>query len=66
MAKATQKQVRYALFLLSKKGYSTRFMDKRFKTLGATMRERSGRVEDWLSGLNIARISGVIDTLKTS
>ena len=64
MAKATEKQVRYALFLLRKKGYSIRYMDSRFKRLGASMRERSGLVEDWLAGLNIARISEVIDMLK--
>ena len=64
MPKATPKQVRYALFLLGKKGYSTNWMDSRFKQLGATMRERSGKVEDWLSGLTIRRISDVIDTLK--
>ena len=64
MAAATQKQVRYALFLLNKKGYSTKWMDSRFKHLGATMRERSGTVEGWLKGLNIAEISNVIDRLK--
>ena len=64
MPKATDKQVRYALFLLKKKGYSTKWMDSSFKKLGATMRERSGKVEDWLSGRNIAEISDVIDRLK--
>ena len=63
MAKATGRQVRYALHLLGKAGYSTRYMDRRFKALGATMRERGGTVEDWLEGMNVARISGVIDTL---
>lgn len=38
----SEKQVRYALHLLDKAGYSTRFMDARFKNLGATMRQRSG------------------------
>lgn len=62
---ATEKQVRFALFLLSKKGYSTRFMNARFKELGASMRERSGPVEDWLKGMNAAQISRLIDTLKS-
>lgn len=64
MANATDKQVRYALMLLSKAGYSTRFMDSRFKELGATMRERSGAVEGWLRGKNIAEMSALIDQLK--
>ena len=64
MPKATDKQIRYALFLLGKKGYSTNWMDSRFKQLGATMRERSGKVEDWLASRSIAEISDVIDRLK--
>ena len=64
MASATSKQVRYALFLLNKKGYSTKWMDSRFKRLGATMKERSGTVEGWLQGKNVAEISNLIDELK--
>ena len=61
---ATEKQVRYVMFLLGQKGYSTRFMDSSFKALGATMRERSGSVESWVRGLDFARVSNLIDTLK--
>ena len=64
MAKATEKQVRYALYLLRSKGFSTKYMDSRFKQLGATMRERSGQVTDWLEGKNVAEMSDLIDTLK--
>ena len=64
MAKATEKQVRYALYLLRERGYSTKYMDSRFKTLGATMRERSGYVTDWLKGKNVAEMSDLISTLK--
>lgn len=60
---ATPKQVSYALHLLDRAGYSTRFMNARFKELGATMRERSGRVEDWLRGHNTAEISNLIGRL---
>ncbi len=60
--KNTDKQIRYALFLLGKAGYSTRFMDAKFKELGATMKERSGTVEGWLE--NHSNISGLIDRLK--
>lgn len=62
--KATEKQVRYALFLMAQAGYNTRWMGGRHKALGATMRERSGRVADWLASLDIARASQVIDQLK--
>lgn len=61
---ATEKQVNYALYLLNKAGYSTRFMDSHFKELGATMRERSGKVADWLSNMNRVEISRLIDRLK--
>lgn len=61
---ATQKQVNYALMLLGKAGYSTRYMDAQFKTLGATMRQRSGRVEDWVANMNVSEASGLINRLK--
>lgn len=35
MTKATEKQVSFALYLLGKAGYSTRYMDSSFKRLGA-------------------------------
>jgi hypothetical protein len=63
---ASPKQVNYILRLLADNGYSTRFMDSRFKALGATMRERSGRVEDWVRSRNSAEASELIDTLKAS
>ena len=62
--KATRKQVRYAFFLLAKAGYPTRFMSAQFKRLGATMRERSGTVNNWLESMNVARISQVISQLR--
>jgi hypothetical protein len=61
---ATTKQISYALSLLGKAGYSTRYMDARYKDLGATMRQRSGAVSDWLAQMNRAEISALIDTLK--
>jgi hypothetical protein len=62
--KATEKQIRFALYLLSQKGYSTKYMDAQFKRLGATMRERSGKVSDWLAGMNVAECSALIERLK--
>lgn len=61
---ATQKQINYALSLLSKAGYSTRYMDSKFKALGAKMTERQGTVEEWLASQNSAEISALIDRLK--
>lgn len=63
-SRPTEKQQRYLLFLLDKAGYSTRYMNAEFKSLGATMRERSGMVTNWVAGLNLAEASAVIDTLK--
>ena len=54
---ATEKQVRFALSLLRKAGYSVRYMDASFKELGATMRERSGTVEGWVRNKNVAEAS---------
>lgn len=62
--KATEKQINFALFLLGKKGYSTNWMNAQFKSLGASMRERSGKVEDWLGNMNKTEISQIIDQLK--
>lgn len=52
------------MFLLNKAGFSTRYMNKEFKELGAGMRERSGLVEDWVRSLNFAEISNKINYLK--
>lgn len=60
---ATAKQIAYATSLLERNGYSTRYMDRSFAELGATMRERSGSVHDWLASLDRGRISTLIDTL---
>jgi hypothetical protein len=62
---ATEKQISYALALLDKKGYDTRYMSAKFKELGATMRERSlGSVSEWLSQMTKVEISKLIDKLK--
>lgn len=61
---ATEKQVNYTLHLLNKHGYATDWMNASFKEFGAKMRERSGRVDDWLSSMNHARISNLIGQLK--
>jgi hypothetical protein len=60
----TKKQIDYALVLLDRAGYGTRYMDARFKELGVTMRERSGSVTDWLRGMTGPECSRLIDTLE--
>lgn len=65
MSKPTQKQINYTLHLLRHNGFSVRYMNAEFKKLGASMRERSGKVEDWLAGMNRAEISDVIDRLQS-
>lgn len=64
MNKATDKQINFALVLLDKAGYDTRYMGSEYKRLGATMAQRKGLVEDWLAGMTKAEISRVIDQLK--
>jgi hypothetical protein len=61
---ATAKQVAYALSLIGKAGYNTRYMDASFRALGAGMRERSGTVEAWLSRMSRPEISKLIDELR--
>lgn len=63
---ATDKQVSYALSLLDKAGYSTRYMDASFKRLGAGMRQRSGSVEGWLRSMTKSECSALIDTLRSA
>lgn len=60
---ASEKQVKYAMHLLAKAGYSTRWMNREHAAF-ATMRERSGTVQDWLAAMESPRISNLIDTLK--
>jgi hypothetical protein len=39
-------------------------MDASYKKLGALMNERSGKVVDWLTGMNRARIPALMDWLR--
>ena len=64
LMKATPKQVAYAMSLLGKAGYSTRYMNSSFTALGATMRQRSGTVESWLSKMPSGQISSLITKLQ--
>ena len=60
---ATTKQINYAMALLGKAGYSTRYMDRTFADLGATMKQRSGLVSDWLAAMSKSDISKLISKL---
>lgn len=64
MTGTTDRQARYLMRLLAENGYSIEYMDGGFKRLGARMRERSGRVVDWVRDLGSARASALIDFLK--
>lgn len=64
MNAATDKQVSYAISLLAKAGFSTRFMNAEFALLGASTLPRDGRVEDWLAGMSKIEISNLINKLK--
>lgn len=61
---ATEKQINYALALLARNGYETRYMNASFKKLGARMIQRSVMVRDWLAGMTKTEISSLIDNLK--
>lgn len=61
---ATEKQVNFALILLDKAGYSTRYMNAGFSALGALCAERTGEVSTWLRNMDVARCSSLIETLK--
>ena len=63
---ATTKQIDFAIALLDRKGFSTRYMNASFSKLGAKMRERSGTVEAWLSQMSKTEISNLISTLKAA
>jgi hypothetical protein len=65
MCSATNGQIGYAVLLLRQAGYSIERMDSpAFAELGATMRERSGTVENWLKGMSAAKASHLIKRLK--
>lgn len=61
---ATDKQIKYAIHLLDKAGYPTRYMDSSFKAIGAKMADRCGSVDNWLRGMNEPEISKLIGSLK--
>lgn len=60
---ATAKQINFALSLMSKKGIPTNFMCAKHGQLGAGMRERSGKVQDWVARMSVAQASDLIDRL---
>jgi hypothetical protein len=65
MCFATKGQIGYAVLLLRQAGYSTERMDSAaFAELGATLRERNGSVETWLTGMSVIKASRLIQRLK--
>lgn len=63
--KPTEKQIEFAMTLLGRAGFSTRFMDRTFAELGAGMRERSGQVRDWIAAKDRDEVSRLIERLQT-
>lgn len=65
MCFATKRQVGDAVLLLRQAGYSNERMDSAaFAELGATMRQRRGTVETWLTGMSATNMSRLIQRLK--
>lgn len=62
---ATEKQVKYIMALLDKRGYSTRYMNATFKELGARMTERTGSVETWVKSRTVSEASEIIARLQS-
>lgn len=60
---ATEKQINYIMALARKNNMSTDWMNSTWKRF-ATMRERSGRVRDFLASIDRSRASEIIDALK--
>ena len=65
MAKsARQAKINEALKMLrAKRAYGDGWMHSGFKTLGATMRERTGKVGDWVTSKSPAALDELITTL---
>ena len=61
---ATAKQQSYLMYLLGENGYSTKYMTASFSRLGASCRQRSGMVADWVAGLTKAEASRLIGDLR--
>ena len=65
MCSATNGQLAYVILLLRQAGYSVERMDNTaFAELGATVRERTLTVEEWLKGMSAAKASRLIKRLK--
>ena len=63
MAQATEKQVTYILALANKKRMSIKWLDSSWKPF-TTMKQRNGKVEDFLHSLNKIEASNLIDRLR--
>lgn len=60
---ATDKQVRYIIYLLKHLGYDTRYVNSSYKKLGAGGVEYGMSITEWLSRRDIAGASTIIDKL---
>ena len=62
--KATDKQIKYILYLADRKGLSTTWMNAGWKKVGVPLSARNGRVVDFLANLNVSEASNLIDRLQ--
>lgn len=63
LGSSTPKQVRHALQLMEREGYSTRIVEKRHEHLAPIIAGLGGSVERWLHAMSVTQISAVIDRL---
>ena len=60
---ASEKQKKYIKYLLGTNGYDTKWMHAKYKGLGVSMKDRSGKVDNWLDKLDQTEASNVIQKL---
>lgn len=60
---ATDKQVRYIIYLLKRLGYNTKYVNSGYKKLGAGAVEYGMPITEWLGRRDIAEASAIIDKL---
>ena len=62
--KATDKQIKFILYLADRKGLNTTWMNAGWKKVGVPLSARNGRVVDFLANLNVSEASNLIDRLQ--
>lgn len=63
MAKASEKQIGFALGMLGANGFSTEIMTAKYAQLGAVPQGYRGEVTHWLRSMTSVEIGALIDVL---